>query len=61
MNQQIKGIPPAFVEGDVYEFIVDNLFVNGEVLYTLSNNHGMQHTMEKQELDNSGHFELVEE
>lgn len=28
-----KGYTPAFVEGDVYEFIADNLFVNGEVLY----------------------------
>lgn len=52
------GHTPAFVDGMVYDFIScdDETF-----LLTHKDNHKCDHYMDKDELDNSGYFELVEE
>lgn len=51
------GNTPAFVEGDVYDFKL----WDDETLFTYKDNHKCHHYMDKDELDNSGYFELVEE
>lgn len=52
------GNTPAFVDGDVYDF--NTTIVKG-TLVTYEDNHNEEHYMDKDELDNSGYFELVEE
>lgn len=51
------GNTPAFVDGDVYDFEL----WDDETLFTYKDNHKREHYMDKEELDNSGYFELVEE
>lgn len=54
-----EGHTPAFVEGDVYEF--NYCITEDDPMVTYKDNHKCKHFMDKDELDNSGYFELVEE
>lgn len=52
------GSIPAFVKGMIYDF---EFCGNETFLLTRKDNHKCHHYMDKDELDNSGYFELVEE
>ena len=54
------GHKPAFAKGETYEFYLycDR---DGEHLIADTDHHKRQHYMDKEELDNSGYFELVED
>ena len=52
------GHTPAFVDGMAYDF---EFWGNETFLLTRKDNHKCHHYMDKDQLDNSGYFELVEE